>query len=271
MSSPFYDPFPKYLQIRDIIVRRLRLLNPGDRLPTEMELAAEFQVSRVTIRQVLHTLSKQGTIARRPRIGTYLVTVPNLPADNRLTGPIEEFTALGITTETQVAGQGPLTAPADVAAALKLTPPGRGYEIRRVRILDGMPLLLLEAYFPVDVGRRVARRNLRGGLIVPALREMLDPEIREEYQQIDALSATAELARQLKIEKGDPILCVKRLFVDGNGRPVVFFKTNFRADRYYYTVKLPQPVERSSARGAKNPSRTKAAVRTRRTPATSDA
>jgi hypothetical protein len=40
------------------------------------------------------------------------------------------------------------------------------------------------------------------------------------------------------------VLCVKRLFCDPSGRPVVFFKVNYRGDRYYYTVNLPQAQAR---------------------------
>jgi GntR family transcriptional regulator len=261
MSDPLYDPFPKYLQIREILMRRLRMLNAGDRLPTEAELAAEFQVSRVTIRQVLDRLAEEGIIARRPRLGTTLLRPPSTPIDNRLTGPIEEFATLGITTETRLAGRSVIPAPPEIAAALSIPPSSPCYEIQRVRFLDGIPLLLLEAFLTVAAGRMVARRGLRGGLIVPALREVVDPGVREEYQQVDAISAGAAMARQLKIEPGDPILCLKRLFVDSAGRPVVFFKVNFRADRYYYTVKLPQPARGSRPRAV--PSASKHAIRKR--------
>ncbi len=45
MTSQFYDPFPKYLQIRGIILRLLRSLQVGDQLPTEEAWALEFKVS----------------------------------------------------------------------------------------------------------------------------------------------------------------------------------------------------------------------------------
>ncbi len=51
-----FDPFPKYLQIRDIITRELRGLDVGTRLPTEAQLAERFAVSRETIRQAIATL-----------------------------------------------------------------------------------------------------------------------------------------------------------------------------------------------------------------------
>ena len=76
----------------------------------------------------------------------------------------------------------------------------------------------------------------------------MDPDIREEYQQIDAVSATGEMAALLKIEERDSLLSVRRLFIDSAGQPVVFFKTNFRADRYYYTVQLPSARERNGTR-----------------------
>jgi DNA-binding GntR family transcriptional regulator len=85
---------------------------------------------------------------------------------------------------------------------------------------------------------------LRTSLFVPALRRVHDPVVHEEYQQIDAAVATRETAHLLQMPAGVPMLLVKRLFVDKDHKPVVYFVSHFRSDRYYYTVNLPK------ARGA---------------------
>lgn len=77
------------------------------------------------------------------------------------------------------------------------------YEFKRVRLVSGRPLLRLDAYFPLTIGRKIARRDFHGELIVPMLREIVPSKLREEY-------------------------------------PVVFFRENFRADQYFYTIKLSQ-------------------------------
>jgi len=114
------------------------------------------------------------------------------------------------------------------------------YEFKRLRLVSGRPLLLLDAYFPLSIGRKIARRDFHGELIVPTLREIVPSKLREEYQQIDAIQAKGLLARQLRLKPGAPILLVKRLFLDADGNPIVFFRENFRADQYFYTIKLSQ-------------------------------
>ncbi len=255
MTQHNFDPFPKYLQIREILLRRLLELDIGDRLPTESSLAARFGVSRETIREALWALEQDGIIARRPRVGTWLAHKPTRPADTRLTGPSEDFAALGISTSTRLIGQGTVPAPSDVAAALKIAAGQPVFELVRLRLFDQSPLLLLEAYLPAPIGRKLMRRKLDGDLVVPILRRILRRDVREEYQQIEAIGAGRKMAKRLGMPVRSPVLCVKRLFSDPSGRPVVFFKVNYRADRYYYTVNLPQARRGPSAPAAQRPLR----------------
>jgi len=66
---------PKYLlaaeQIRDRILRGT--LRPGDRLPSERDLAVSFDVAYLTVRQALHQLSKEGFVERHHGRGTFVV------------------------------------------------------------------------------------------------------------------------------------------------------------------------------------------------------
>jgi GntR family transcriptional regulator len=244
-AAPVFDSSPKYLQIRTIILRWLATLKLGDKLPTEQALAGQFGVSRETIREALHVLEQDGIIARRPRVGTWLVRHVAEPEGKRITGPIEEFASMGITTRARLAKQGVIVPSGDVSQALKLGADEKIFEINRLRILDGSPLVLLQASFPVAIGRQIARMRLRTGLFVPALRSIHDPSVEEEYRQIDAAVATDEVAALLELPVGTPLLLVKRLFVDHERRPVVYFVSHFRSDRYFYTVNLPR------ARGAR--------------------
>jgi GntR family transcriptional regulator len=235
-----YHPFPKYLQIRDVILRWLATQQVGERLPTEMALSDQFGVSRETIRKSLTRLEQNGIIRRRQRAGTFLAKRPAMNADLRLTGPIEEFKDLGTATTAKLVSQQAVRARADVAGALGLVEGDQVYEFKRIRVLGGEPLLLLDAYFPPAIGRKIARVDLHGNLVVPTLRKILRSPLQEEYQQIDAVVARGVLARQLRVTPGAPVLTVKRLFVDSRGNPAVFFREHFRSDRYFYTIKLPQ-------------------------------
>lgn len=238
MADLPYHPFPKYLQIRAIILRWLSTLKVDDKLPPEEKLAEHFSVSRLTIRQSLKWLEEEGIISRRAGVGTWLAKEIKLPRDQRLTGPIEAFSAFGISISARTIRSGPAQASEEVADKLQVPVGTTVFEIHRLRNADGAPLLWLETYMPMDLGEKISKAAV-DGLYVPVLRRMHDPEISEEYQVIEAVSATAEQARLLEVGVNDPILSVNRLFADTTGRPVVFFKTRFRSDRYFYTVNLP--------------------------------
>ncbi len=126
-----------------------------------------------------------------------------------------------------------------IAMVLNLTAGDQVFKIRRVRAYEGRPLVVFEAIFPESIGKEVQRLDLHDALFVPALRASLDPLIHEQYQQIEAVAATRELAKQLRIGEGEPILLVQRVFVDSCARPVVLFKSFFRADLYFHTVSFP--------------------------------
>lgn len=51
-------------------------LKPGDRLPSELALAADFQVSRASLREAMHELAAKNLIERRPGRGTTVLPPP---------------------------------------------------------------------------------------------------------------------------------------------------------------------------------------------------
>ena len=68
------DPLPLYLQIREDIREQIEggVLPPGRRLPFERNLAAQYAVSRITVKHALQDLAKEGLITRIRRKGTFV-------------------------------------------------------------------------------------------------------------------------------------------------------------------------------------------------------
>lgn len=76
----------KHNQARELVLRRIRTghYRPGQRLPSERELAQDLELSHITIRRGLRDLVEAGLIIRRPRIGTFVQETRSMELANRL-------------------------------------------------------------------------------------------------------------------------------------------------------------------------------------------
>jgi GntR family transcriptional regulator len=240
-TPSFLDPFPKYLQIRQILMRRIeRGMRVGDQLPTEHGLCEEFGVSRETVRDALWGLEADGVISRTPGQGTFVARLPPASRETRLTGLTEDFSRFKLDTQARVLAKGPVLPPPSVADVMASRGEEMVYRIFRLRFFERQPFALHEAFLPLDVGVRVARQELGNTSIVHVLRSSLRLDIWEDHQRIEAQAADTEVARLLEIGIAAPVLGIVRHFKVDDDRPIVLFRSHYRADRYYYTVKLAQ-------------------------------
>jgi DNA-binding GntR family transcriptional regulator len=249
VSHSFFTPYPKYLQIRELLMRRLaRDLLPGDRLPTENALSSEFGVARETVREALRGLEQDGLIVRRRRNGTFVTKRPAPGRERRLTGLSEDFSELKFDTSATVLGAKPTSPPASVMAMMGLASNAEAFHIGRLRYFEKEPLSYEEAFLPLDIGRRVAKLDLRNTAIVHELRDRLRLKIWEEQQQIEAVAADPYVAGLLAVAVGAPLLFMVRHFCDQSDKSVVVFWSHLRPDRYYYTLRLERPRARRKRR-----------------------
>jgi DNA-binding transcriptional regulator YhcF (GntR family) len=106
-GKAFFNPFPKYLQVRQVLERRMAAeYELGQQIPTEQALCKEFGVSRETVREALRGLEEDGIVERHRPQGTFLVRRPDRPVTEKLTGLIEDFTALKLDTHARLLGVG---------------------------------------------------------------------------------------------------------------------------------------------------------------------
>jgi len=74
ISMASANDLPKYLKLKNAIIERINrgVYKPGDKLPTENELASEFDISRHTVRKAMDILLNEGLVSRKAGLGTFL-------------------------------------------------------------------------------------------------------------------------------------------------------------------------------------------------------
>jgi GntR family transcriptional regulator, histidine utilization repressor len=132
---------PLYQAIRSAIEGRIMsgALRPGDRIPVEHELMAEYGCSRMTVNKALSALASAGLIARQRRRGSF-VTRPRIHmAALQIPDIREEIEKRGHAYGLRLVGRSVHPA-ADTEAALLRLPVGRELlSIRCVHLADQRP------------------------------------------------------------------------------------------------------------------------------------
>lgn len=208
--------------------------SPGERLPSESNLADELGVSRGTIRSALAVLATAGLIIRRQGDGTYVRAANN--AENSLMHVVWEFTRFielsGRVPTIDVVSLDKRSATEAEALALDIELGEPVVSVVRIIYADGQPVIFSTnihpaALFPEDLEQLDATIEMRR-----FLRRYCNREIVCGNMDVSAVMADDEVRDALRLQPNTPILLVEATFYDDDGSPLV------RAISYYGHEKL---------------------------------
>lgn len=219
---------------------RNKLYAPGERLPTEPELAAKFTVNRHTIRRAMSELEQLGLVRIEQGRGTFVQEHAIDYAIGRRTRFSENLLNQGVLGYIDVVACQSLRA-GDIAAHLGLE---RTASLLRVqaqgkaedRCIDVSEHYFDEARFP-DFAEQVRERRS----ISRAFAHYGVTDYTRQWSRITAALPTPEIARLLGQPKTRPILQVESLNVDGDSTPLQYSVTRFGGDLVQLVVASDTP------------------------------
>ena len=234
------SPLPLYTQIKEIL--RARILDgsyqPHQQMPSESEMMAAFDVSRITVRQALNDLQNEGLIFRIHGKGSF-VSKPKAFQDlGRLQGFGEAMRQMGYETFARVLAIKTVTPSAQVAEKLQLPKRARVTELQRLRFLNREPISLDVTYVPAAIGQRLAKEDLAARDIFVILENDYGLALGHAELQIGSTLADETLAGQLKVEAGSPVLFIERTTHTADGAPIDYEHLYYRGDAFQYKVRV---------------------------------
>lgn len=206
----------------------------GRMLPSERDLATEYGVSRMTMRQVVEELADHGYVYRVQGLGTF-VDRPRVSKSLVLTSFTEDMLARGLRPGSRVLEVCERPAGAAAGSDLQLSPVEPVVYLCRVRLADDVPMCLESIELPARLFPGLPELALTGS-IYSLLATRYRVRIAHAEQRIRATVLDVEEAARLEVPALSPALLVERISSDRAGRSVERARSLYRADRYDFRV-----------------------------------
>lgn len=240
------DILPRYYQIKEIIKKWVveKEFEFGDKIPSENELAARFKVSRLTVRQALSQLTQEGFLKTRRGAGTFVADDEELINSYNIefSGFMDDLFYLASRSKTKRAEIKRIKTPKYIKSKLQLSDENNEiFQIKRVRYISNRSFAYTINYIPIDIGKKIKKTALLKKPLLQILEQDLAIQFTEAFQTMEASFADPQLAENLGIPSGSPILFVERVMYIKKRVPFEVVQSSYRGDLYKYVTRL-KPV-----------------------------
>jgi GntR family transcriptional regulator len=238
-GGPAFSPL--YRQIKDLLTRSLQggEWQPGDAIPSEMELAARYKVSQGTVRKAVDELATGNLLVRRQGKGTFVATHAEERTQYRFLR-LRPDEGGGADMQRRLLDCRRLRAPADVARALRLKSGDPVVQVSRLLLAGEQPVVLDDIFLPGALfkGLTAERMTSYKGPMYGLFEAEFGVRMIRAEEKIRALAADEVQAGLLQVAPGAPLLSVERLSLTYGDMPVELRRGLYRTDRYHYRNEL---------------------------------
>ena len=231
MSSKFLDsPMPRYHQLADLLRQRIaRGIWPREhRLPSLEELTAEFGVARVTVRQAIDLLAREGLVSPQQGRGTFVTGMPNRDRFISVVTSLDELARVYEDTQPRIVNIDESVSSPPLGEG-EGSPAARYAFMRRVHLRDGKPYCVINIYLDERIFRQ-SPQAFRKKTVIPLLKAMKGVRIAAAHQVLTIASADTEVARLLEVPVNAPVAEVRRIFKDAAGTVIYLADVTYRGD-----------------------------------------
>lgn len=223
---------PIYVQIADQLRDRIERgeLRPGDEVPSERQVAAEWKVSRPTATKALDILRREGLVVGRQGAGTFVTEPPSLrrQASDRYLRSVETGRIYLPNERARILSAELVEAPADVAAALGLAEGSQAIRRRRLTLRDDKPVELSTSWLDGAVAE-AAPRLLKSGRILNGtlayVEKVTGRRATVARERVCARLATAEERTLLELAHPSAVIITRHTVVDADEVAIEFVES----------------------------------------------
>jgi len=234
------SPLPRYYQLKEIMRGRVKSdeWKPGHLIPSERELSEKYGISRMTARQAITNLVKEGLFYREQGKGTFVSQRKITQQLIRLTGFTEDIKARGQKPGTKVLSAQMFPADETTAEKLSIDPGTLIFRLQRLRLADDEPLAIELSQINFKGCERLLEEDLEQNSLYRLLETKYGIPLMEADQELEAGLAGNEEVQLLKISLGRPVLFTRRITYTERNQPIEYAKAVYCGNKYIFHTHL---------------------------------
>lgn len=231
---------PLYLQIKEDLLSKIDAGTWPEQsmIPTEADLCAEYGVSKITVREAVKLLVRDGRLSRIPGKGTF-ITRPKIEQTlNRFFSFTRWAQQNGLEPASRILRVEALSADAHIARHLEAAEGDPVTRIERLRLGNSEPLMLEAIWIPSSLCPGIHLRDLANVPLNDVLQDDYGIPLLHAREVIEAQTADDYVSRLLSIEKEVLLLHVEHTAYTTGGRIAYFVSSSYRGDRVRFSIEL---------------------------------
>lgn len=226
---------PVYIQIHNQIKKDIEAgkWSVGERIPSERELAVEFSVSRMTLRQAIQTLVDEGILERRVGAGTYVASQKVQERMSGVTSFTDVMLAQGKRPSSRTISYHVANPSISEMEKLQLSEGEHVLRMERIRFGDGIPISFEVATVPYDLVKDFSKAEVTRSFY-HTLEKKGGYQLGGARQMVTATLASERIAEYLDIKRGEAILRLRQVSFLSDDRPFEYVRTQYVGSRFEF-------------------------------------
>lgn len=231
------SPIPLYMQIKDFIRQKIEAgdFPSNTRLPSERQLADQFDVSRLTVTKAFKELEQEKLVYTQVGKGTYVTPSAKIQQQLEvLSSFTEDMSTKQKKAKSRILRQEVVNIEnRAVIDALNLEAGDEVFILERLRLADGQLIALEKAHIPYCVCPNIeSNYNFEHESLYHILKTVYHIQLTTANQIVEARIATLREAKLLEINKKDAVLGFIRTAFNHKNEPVEYVESTYSGDRY---------------------------------------
>ena len=234
----------KYNVIANDVRRKILdgIYKANDKLPFEKDLCEVYEVSKMTVKKALDILVAEGMVIKRRGAGTFvkdlsIEDMERMIVDSQMLGTSAYYPTSMVSSK--VLHFDIISATEKVANKLNIPLGSFVYDIERIRIVDGKPIVIENTFMPVSVIPDLNLKNVEES-IYEYIQDGLGMKIQSAHRNITVRKASGAEVKHLELEKGDPVGIVEQIGFLSSGTTFEYSISTHRYDSFSIEMMIRQ-------------------------------